>query len=231
MKVTDGDSLTVSVGGEQIRVRLMGINAPETDECFGSQSTASLAEMVTGRPVRLVTLDLDQYGRTLAYLVTPEGVANLAQVERGMAIVFSDAGPLAGQLFQAETRAQIAGLGWWERGACGDRPIEGVTIHLVQPDPPGPDDENLAEEMVEIRSRERIDLSGFVVRDESTVHRLIIPAGTIVGPESPLSIRSGCGDGGLRFCADTAIWNNRGDAAILLSPNGSIVAIDRYLPD
>lgn len=230
LNVSDGDSLTVILDGEKIKVRLKGINAPESDECFGPESTATLETLVTAGPVGLVALGLDQYDRTLGYLTTSQGVANLIQVETGMAIVFSDAGSLADRLFDAETRARLDGRGWWATTACGDRPIEGVTIHLVQPDPPGPDDENLFEEMVEIRSQTRIDLSGFVVRDESTVHRYVLPPGTIVDRGSPLVIRSGCGDDGLRFCADTAIWNNRGDAAILLSPNGSIVAIDRYRP-
>ena len=48
--VTDGDTLTVSDGR---RVRLAQVDAPETNDCFGSQSTAALRALSLGKTVEL----------------------------------------------------------------------------------------------------------------------------------------------------------------------------------
>ncbi len=36
--VQDGDSLRVTIDGQEERIRLIGINTPERDECFGSEA-------------------------------------------------------------------------------------------------------------------------------------------------------------------------------------------------
>ncbi|HDK44724.1 MAG TPA: hypothetical protein ENG94_00430, partial [Actinobacteria bacterium] len=55
LRVIDGDTLIVRQQGEEITVRLIGVNAPEHDECYGSQATQALRHMVDGRTVILVT--------------------------------------------------------------------------------------------------------------------------------------------------------------------------------
>ncbi len=40
VNVPDGDSLVVKVDGIEEKVRLIGVNAPEHDECFGEESAA-----------------------------------------------------------------------------------------------------------------------------------------------------------------------------------------------
>jgi hypothetical protein len=50
--VVDGDTLGVSGPFGEVRVRLIGVNAPESGECFSEESTDALAELVA-------TSDLD----------------------------------------------------------------------------------------------------------------------------------------------------------------------------
>ncbi len=228
LEVTDGDSVSVMVDGDRLRIRLAGINAPESDDCLGPESGDSLRSLLDGRTVTLEPTDIDQYGRTVAYVSAGGTDVNVAQVEQGMAIALTDGGRLEDEILDAEARARTTGLGWWDPDSCGDSDHPGVVVELVEPDPPGPDDEHLDQELAVIKVEMATDISGWTLRDESTVNRLVFPPGTVVTPGEPLEIRSDCQ--GFGWCTGRSIWNNGGDAAILLAPGGSIVAIDRYRP-
>lgn len=77
MRVVDGDTIHVRVGMEDEKVRLIGIDTPETHgpgglrECFGSEATRrAQALLPAGTKVRLVrdVEPRDRYGRLLAYV-------------------------------------------------------------------------------------------------------------------------------------------------------------------
>lgn len=77
VKVIDGDTVDVSMSGHTERVRLIGIDTPETKkpntpiECFGPEATERTKELLPdGTPV-LVQRDVearDPYGRLLGYV-------------------------------------------------------------------------------------------------------------------------------------------------------------------
>lgn len=70
-RVVDGDTVVL---GDGSRVRLIGIDAPESDEPCGEQATESLRRMVEHRVVTVgnpeSVQDRDRYGRLLRYLDT-----------------------------------------------------------------------------------------------------------------------------------------------------------------
>lgn len=94
--ISDGDTFTaVDDAGQRIRVRLLGIDAPETAHdghpaaCGGDAASASLEDLLLGHDVDLVNDPradtTDRYGRRLAY-VDVDGVdAALHQLQRGYA--------------------------------------------------------------------------------------------------------------------------------------------------
>jgi|GEM_PF-1170153 endonuclease YncB( thermonuclease family) len=92
--VLDGDTVDVTRGAEQERVRLIGIDAPEPGTCGFEEATAALAALVDGRTVTLgreARVERDRDGRVLAYLDLPDGVdAGLRQIEAGMAVSRDD---------------------------------------------------------------------------------------------------------------------------------------------
>ncbi|HKQ93064.1 MAG TPA: thermonuclease family protein [Blastocatellia bacterium] len=64
--VSDGDTITVlDAGNQQHKVRLVGIDAPESDQEYGSRAKQSLSDLVFGKTVTVFTLAKDRYGRVL----------------------------------------------------------------------------------------------------------------------------------------------------------------------
>ena len=139
VRVVDGDTVVVAVGGVEESVRLIGIDTPESvardrpDECFGAEAAQRLAELLPPGTVVRLTRDVeprDVYDRLLAYVQRqPDGLfVNAAQVGDGYAIA-KDYPPnttYRADLEQAERAARAAGRGLWP--ACGgaDTPLAGA---------------------------------------------------------------------------------------------------------
>ncbi len=120
--VHDGDTLFLADG---TKVRLLGIDTPEIGEnreCYGDEATALLRSLLPeGSAVRILAdvRPLDQYGRSLLFIYTSEGVlVNLTMIEQGAAeaVVLEPNLLLADEFETAEDIAQSAGLGMW--GTC-----------------------------------------------------------------------------------------------------------------
>jgi micrococcal nuclease len=130
--VTDGDTIAVRVGGALWRVRLLGIDAPETKDpdapvaCWGAQATARAAALLPRRSeVTLVTDPtqdrVDRYGRLLAYVARPgeSRSVNERLLADGAARVYVYRNRPFRRLAAfraAEREAKAAGRGLW--GAC-----------------------------------------------------------------------------------------------------------------
>jgi micrococcal nuclease len=130
-RVVDGDTLVARIGGERVRVRLLGVDAPETAagygsaECYGVEATAAARDLLPrGARIALRTDPTqgreDRFGRLLAE-VTVEGAprtANEELVAGGGAEVFrgDGRGRLQAELRALERRAREDGLGLWS--AC-----------------------------------------------------------------------------------------------------------------
>lgn len=95
VRVVDGDTIRVRMGGRTERVRYIGVDTPESVkpgtpvQCFAERASAANAALVAGRRVRLVTdaEERDRYGRLLAYVYRePDGAfVNAALVRDGYA--------------------------------------------------------------------------------------------------------------------------------------------------
>lgn len=85
VSVTDGDTVRVLIGQEQIRVRLEGIDAPEGKQPFGQRSKERLLELVGGKTVQVHVTGTDRYGRTLGKLILDGRDVNLQLISEGLA--------------------------------------------------------------------------------------------------------------------------------------------------
>ena len=108
----------METGGNKIDVRLVGINVPESDECYGDEALDHLIQNLKGRAVDLETLGTDQFDRTLAHLYLDGANVGLDLVEDGFAIALTpDDGDT--RFLEAEQFASTAGLGLWGTEICG----------------------------------------------------------------------------------------------------------------
>ena len=86
VKVADGDTITLKkTDGQTIRIRFLGIDAPEHDQAGGPASKAHLESLVSGRNVTVRYRNLDQYGRTVGKVLVDGKDVNLSQLQTGNA--------------------------------------------------------------------------------------------------------------------------------------------------
>lgn len=136
-RVVDGDTIIVEMAGQRERVRLLGIDTPESvaenrpDQCYGEESSVYLSQLLpAGTEVTLIR-DVearDQYDRLLAYVVrsSDELFINLDLLEQGFAgVLIYEPNSYYRDLFEAAEDAAFADdRGLW--GVCGgpDVPLE-----------------------------------------------------------------------------------------------------------
>lgn len=131
VRVVDGDTLKVSMDGNEETVRLIGINTPETVdprrpvECFGKEASSRMKEMAQGKLVYVET-DVSQgmrdtYGRLLAYVYLEDGqMLNRKMIAEGYAYEYTYLAPYT---YQAEFRqlqnlARVSKYGLWSDTTC-----------------------------------------------------------------------------------------------------------------
>ncbi len=130
-RVVDGDTVDVSLDGQTVRVRLIGIDTPETVdprkpvECFGREASAKAHELLDGQTVFLEDDpsqdSVDRYGRALRYVWMADGrLFNLEMVAQGYAFEYTYNLPYKYQASfkQAERDAREQGRGLWAPSAC-----------------------------------------------------------------------------------------------------------------
>lgn len=84
--VSDGDTVTVvDTANVQHKIRLMGIDAPEKKQAFGTASRQNLANLVFGKAVTIEANKEDRYGRELGKVMIGSKDANLDQIRSGLA--------------------------------------------------------------------------------------------------------------------------------------------------
>jgi endonuclease YncB( thermonuclease family) len=230
VQVIDGDTIEVSVDGGVEVVRLIGINAPESNECHGPDSRTALEALLASAEITLeqgTPDDRDRFGRLLRYVAAGEIDVNARQLETGDAIVLQTTHDRRDEYVAAAEAAAGAGVGLWRRDRCGPPPGENIEIAAFDPNPPGPDDDPATGEFVVIAhvGDEPWDLTGWSLRDESSIHRFEFPDIGIL-PTEEYTVRTACGterDYILFWCAGGPVWSNSGDTIILMDPHGNIV--------
>lgn len=117
LKVTDGDTVTVSHQDKKIVTRLACVDAPEKNAPMGKEASDRLKELLPiGTSVKLNIVDSDRYGRSVAEIYKRRTFINLTMVREGKALVYRKylnncAKPES--LLKAEKQAQKQKLGFW----------------------------------------------------------------------------------------------------------------------
>ena len=113
-KVADGDSFVVRVDGQEVEIRMHGIDAPDHGQPFSKEAGQILRSMIQSQRVQLEELDIDKYGRKVCRVYLEESLINAYLVEIGAAWhyqAFSDDPKLA----QLQRQAQRQRVGIWSQ--------------------------------------------------------------------------------------------------------------------
>lgn len=124
IRVVDGDTFVINYNGVNERVRLIGIDTPESvhpdDEKnteFGVKVSNYSKEMLTGKNV-MIELDVqkrDQYGRLLAYIYLDGQMYNKILLEKGFAklATYPPNVKYVNEFIQIQKQARENGVGLW----------------------------------------------------------------------------------------------------------------------
>lgn len=138
--VIDGDTVDLIIDGQEVRVRLIGIDTPETKardtpvQCFGEEASEALRGLLPiGSSVRIERDDepRDRFGRLLLYLYRTDDdlFINRWMVENGFASAVSYRPNISfeAEFAVLEAEAQSAGRGLWSSCDGPDQPLGDLT--------------------------------------------------------------------------------------------------------
>lgn len=124
--VSDGDTIGVEIDGVEERVRLIGIDTPETKkpntpvQCFGPEATAFTESLLPDGTPLYIERDVearDQYGRLLAYVYRADDgmFVNLQIVAQGYArpLTIPPNVAHADEFVAAARQAEATDVGLW----------------------------------------------------------------------------------------------------------------------
>lgn len=130
-KVVDGDTIDIDINSKVERIRLIGLNTPETVdprktvECFGKEASAKAKELLANQKVKIAADatqgDRDKYGRLLRYIWRGDGLFfNLEMIKQGYGYEYTYNFPYK---YQAEFKAaqkfaEQNKLGLWADNVC-----------------------------------------------------------------------------------------------------------------
>lgn len=131
IRIIDGDTIVVDIEGANEKIRLIGIDTPETNdsrkpvECFGVEASKKAQELLGDKLVFLekdtTQAERDKYNRLLRYVKTKNGLFyNLEIIKQGYAHEYTYIIPYKYQreFKEAENYAQTNKLGLWADDAC-----------------------------------------------------------------------------------------------------------------
>lgn len=130
VEVYDGDTVGVIINNTREKVRLTGIDAPETGQPPWGAKAKQYLQTLVSEADRQVKLEFDveqrdQHGRILAYLITPDGKhINLLMVKNGYAMLYTVPPNVryANELAAAQTEAREKKIGIWSDHGLKERP-------------------------------------------------------------------------------------------------------------
>lgn len=120
IRVVDGDTVVLQDERRDIyKIRLAGIDAPESRQSFGPEAKTFLRRLVLGKQVKTLAYKKDRYGRTIATIFLHEQDVNLAVIDVGLAWHYKryakeQPGTKARAYAQAEYLARAQHLGLWK---------------------------------------------------------------------------------------------------------------------
>lgn len=124
-EIHDGDTISIDMEGQVERIRMIGVDTPETQDprknvqCFGKAASQFTKDLIGNNPVRLEADDLstnrDRYDRLLRYVYIPDGRhVNAEIIKNGYGFAYTNFPLTKSDEFKAhEAAARELGAGLW----------------------------------------------------------------------------------------------------------------------
>lgn len=114
VKISDGDTFTLLCDNKTVRVRLYGIDSPESKQPYAQKAKAYLADLVSVNPVRVWVANTDRYGRVIGKVSTSRTQdVSLQMLKAGLAWHYSHFDKTAAYR-EAEQAARRQKIGLWQ---------------------------------------------------------------------------------------------------------------------
>lgn len=128
-KVSDGDTIQVQSDGTKLKIRLYGIDAPETEKSnkrtgqitkpgqpYGLEAENALRGEIGGQRVRIDVMDIDRYKRLVSIVYLGNRNINKEMVADGWAWAYRQYldRAYASEYINLEERARLRRLGLWK---------------------------------------------------------------------------------------------------------------------
>lgn len=151
VNVVDGDTIDVLIGDKTERIRLIGLDTPETVdprkevECFGIEASNKAKETLLNKTISLESDDTqgdkDNYSRLLRYVFLENGTNfNKQMIEEGYGHEYTYNLPYKYQqeFKDAEKQATTNKKGLWAANVCKPQPIETAPVVKTTTPPSAP---------------------------------------------------------------------------------------------
>lgn len=127
ISIHDGDTISVNMNGNEEKVRLIGIDTPETKDprkpvqCFGQAASDFTKELIDSSPVRLeadpLSTNRDRYDRLLRYVYLPDNtLVNAEIIRQGYGFAYTSFPFTKSSEFKAyEKNAKAENKGLWSQ--------------------------------------------------------------------------------------------------------------------
>lgn len=103
VSISDGDTISVMHEGAPVKIRLNGIDSPESGQAFGTKARQFVSELAFGQTVTVHEHGKDKYGRVIGEIVLPDGRSLNQEMVR-------------------------AGFAWWYKEYSGDEELEALEL-------------------------------------------------------------------------------------------------------
>ena len=224
-EVVDGDTFYLGNGD---KIRMLGINTPESGRPYAQEATDFLTNMILGKEVSLVNDskndDSDSYGRLLAHVYVDDTFVNYEIIKAGYAFwyPYTSGTDFDTEYEEAQDYASNNMVGLWTESSYD------LTIDYIEYDPEGDEAEG---EYVVLTNHENHNVSmvGWFLQDEAA--QTAYEFDFIITNNTSIRIYTGDGTDNsttLYWGWHQGIWNNSGDFAILQDENGYLVDSYRY---
>ena len=126
-RVVDGDTFVTYIDGEKTRIRMIGVDTPESvhpneskNTKWGKKISKWVKKQLTGKKVKLKydKDKYDQYGRTLAYVYLGKSMFNKTLLKKGYAraVYYAPNGKYRKTFNKLQATAKKKKKGFWKDG-------------------------------------------------------------------------------------------------------------------